>query len=171
MTDVGQALGSRRQRWGAVAHWARVGPAGWHPVLTGLGFYLGIQLALNSTLMPEGIVFLWPPNALLLCALLTSPAQRWPAHLAAALLAELAADWSQFGALPSLAFGLVNGGEALLGAALLTRGRQFDFRFERLSDALRFCVAVPLLACGSAALFGAAVYYADAQAREAYTTY
>jgi diguanylate cyclase (GGDEF)-like protein/PAS domain S-box-containing protein len=171
MTDLEHGVSSSRLSWSGLTRWGRVGQAGWHPVLTGLGVYLGIQLALISNLMPEGIAFLWLPNALLLCALLTSRAQHWAAHLAAALLAELVADWSQFGVLRSLAFGLVNGGEALLGAALLTRGGRVDFRFERLADALRFGVAVPLVACASAALFGAALHLADAQAHEAYATY
>jgi integral membrane sensor domain MASE1 len=54
-------------------------------LLVALGYYLAARLGLALTLQPHPISTLWPPNALLMAALLLVPARsRW-VLLAAAL--------------------------------------------------------------------------------------
>ena len=54
-----------------------------------LGYYVGARLGLSLTYWPNPISALWPPNAILLAALLLLPTRRWPLAVAAALPAHL----------------------------------------------------------------------------------
>src|SRR5437762_11518073 len=73
----------------------------WRPVVTGLwvfvGYYLGAKIGFALTFQPHPISVLWPPNSILVAALLlTSPRTWWlvllaafPAHLAAQLQSQV----------------------------------------------------------------------------------
>ncbi|MET0378173.1 MAG: MASE1 domain-containing protein, partial [Spongiibacteraceae bacterium] len=70
--------------------------AGW-AVLVALAYFLATQLGLAFTLQPQQVSTLWPPNAILLAALLlTRPSQWWlfllaafPSHLLAQLIQDV----------------------------------------------------------------------------------
>lgn len=109
--------------------------------------------------MPEGIAILWPPNALLLAALLMLHPSRWWPCFPAVVVAELAADHGVFTVVESLAFAGVNIGEAAATAGLLRAlvGNSFDF--GRFSHVLAFGAIGVVLVPAFAAVFGASVYY------------
>ncbi len=133
--------------------------AWWHPLLAGLGFYAAALLASTTTLMSEGIVFLWPANAVLLVALLRSPRRRWPGFLAAMLVAEVLADSDHFTLLQSVLFGLVNAGEVTLAALWLGRlDAPPRFSFDRLRAVSAFCLGVLGVTCALAGAAGALVF-------------
>ncbi|MFE8072454.1 diguanylate cyclase [Marinobacteraceae bacterium S3BR75-40.1] len=127
----------------------------------GLLYYLGAYLGVAYGGLPSGIAVLWPPNAVLLAALLRWPPRHWPLLAVAVLVAELAADYPAFTLLEALLFGLVNVAECTLAAFILQRvlarfGEVPDWEAPR--DFGLFVVVVFFLASPLAAFAGAAVY-------------
>jgi diguanylate cyclase (GGDEF)-like protein len=120
-------------------------------------YYMGARLGVSYTVMPEGIAILWPPNAVLLAALLCFGGRGYAGFALSALAAELAADLPAFTLAEALCFGLVNLAEATLAAWLLRRW-QFNARFSAISDLAKFVLAAPLLAALAAAVPGAFTY-------------
>ena len=92
----------------------------WPALLVALGYYFAARLGFVFTLQPDPISTLWPPNALLMAALLLAPARSWWVFLAAALPAHLAAEL-QSGVPLAMVLGwfVSNCSEALLGAGLV----------------------------------------------------
>lgn len=124
---------------------------------TGLGYYLGAVLGVAASAMSEGIAIFWLPNGILLAALLLVPRRDWPLHLAAAVLAELAADLPTFTLAQAFGFAAVNLFECLLAAYLLQRVAR-PFALDRLRHVVLFGLYALVVACGLAALLGASVY-------------
>jgi len=85
-----------------------------------VGYYLAARAGLAFTLQPHPISTLWPPNALLMAALLLSPPRSWWVLLAAALPAHLLAEL-QSGVPLAMVLGWFasNCSEALIGAGLV----------------------------------------------------
>ena len=86
-------------------------------VLVGTAYYLGARLGLALTFEPHPISPLWPPNAILLAALLLTPPRSWGWLLLAAFPAHLAAEL-QSGVPTAMVLGwfVSNCSEALIGA-------------------------------------------------------
>lgn len=126
------------------------------PFATGLGYYLGAVLGVAASSMSEGIAIFWPPNGILLAALLLVPRRDWPLHLAMAVLAEIAADLPTFTLAQALGFAAVNLFECLLAAWLLQRVAR-PFALDRLRHVAAFGLIL-IFASGLAALLGAAIY-------------
>lgn len=127
-------------------------------LIVGLGYFLAAYLAVNYALTPEGIAIVWPPNGVLLAALLVRPQREWVWYLAAIIPAELIADYPLFTVPHALAFALINGGEAFLAAWLL-RGRDGPpFTLSDLRETVRFGLFAILVASMSAAVLGAWVH-------------
>jgi two-component system sensor kinase FixL len=81
------------------------------------GYYLGSQLGLALTFKPIPVSVMWPPNSILLAALLLSPYRRWWLMLACAFPAHLIAEME--GGVPLrmiLCWFVSNCSEALIGA-------------------------------------------------------
>src|SRR6478672_11490908 len=95
-----------------------------HLLIIGLwvfaGYYLGCKIGFALTFQPHPISVLWPPNSVLVAALLLTPPRSWWVVLLAALPAHLAAQL-QSHVPPLMIFGwfLSNSCEALIGAGLL----------------------------------------------------
>ena len=88
--------------------------------LTGLGYYLGAKLGLALTFQPHPIAVLWPPNSILLAALLLTPLRGWWIAITAAFAAHLAAEL--LGGVPlamALCWFVSNSLQALIGAGLV----------------------------------------------------
>jgi PAS domain S-box-containing protein len=111
----------------------------WLAVFLAAAYYAGAQLGLALTFKPHPIAALWPPNAILLAALLLARPRSWPLLLAAALAAHLAAELQ--GGVPLimvLCWFVSNAFEALLGAIFIRRLIPGPFRFTRLRDLVLF---------------------------------
>jgi two-component system sensor kinase FixL len=91
-------------------------------LLVAAGYYLGAKLGLALTFSPHPISVLWPPNAILMSALLVAPVRWWGLPIAAAFPAHLAAELQ--GGVPLamvLCWYLSNVSEALIGALFVRR--------------------------------------------------
>jgi signal transduction histidine kinase len=96
-----------------------------------IAYYLGAKVGFALTFRPLPISILWPPNAILLAALLLLPPRSWWIAIVAALPAHLAGE-IQGGVPTSMVVGWFasNCSEALIGAAAvlyLTRGEALRF--------------------------------------------
>jgi PAS domain S-box-containing protein len=102
-------------------------------LIVGVAYYVGALTGLALTMQTQPVSTLWPPNAILLAALLLTPPRIWPFLLLGALPAHL---WVELrsGIPLRMAFSwfVSNSSEALIGAGLM---RQID-RSPRL-DSLR----------------------------------
>ena len=97
----------------------------------GVSYYLGSILGLLLRLPPSTPSVIWPPNALLTCALLLVPTRRWHLvlipSLAAHLFVQLRTDWPV--TLVLLLF-LTNSAEAILAAGGLRLLSETPTRFD-----------------------------------------
>src|SRR6187402_1270867 len=70
---------------------------GWQPIticlLVFVGYYLGARIGFSLTFQPHPVSVLWPPNSILLAALLLTPPRIWWLVLIAAFPAHCAAQW------------------------------------------------------------------------------
>lgn len=121
-----------------------------------LGYFLGAKLGIATNLPPAGIVVVWPPNAVLLVALLLVRRPHWWMFVLAAIAAEVVADVPQYPLWAAISYGLVNSTEAVVAASLLLVTRAVPI--GGVWDYLRFVAIGPVLASALAALLGAAVY-------------
>src|SRR5262245_57578099 len=114
--------------------------------MVAVGYYLAARLGFALTLQPHPISVLWPPNALLMSALLLAPVSWWWVLLAAALPAHLLAEL-QSGVPLAMVLGWYasNCSEALIGAALVRRFVPGALRLDSLRSLSIFLV------CGAAA--------------------
>ena len=95
-------------------------------VATAAAYYLGARLGAAIRYPSSLHSVLWPPNAIVLAALLLVPIRRWWLCLAALLPAHLAVMPAEFPWLAILGIFVTNTGQGVLSAALirrLTRGR------------------------------------------------
>lgn len=91
-------------------------------VAVAVAYYLGARVGFALTPNPQPVSTLWPPNAILLGALLLAPRRVWPALLLAALPAHLAAELGSGVPLPMVVCWYVsNSSEALIGAMAMRR--------------------------------------------------
>jgi PAS domain S-box-containing protein len=116
------------------------------PVLAAIAYYLGAEAAFAIGTLTQQFAPFWPPNVVLLCALLVAPRRRWPLYIAAAFPAHVLAEWGVAMPLPQLlaAFGC-NVSVALLNAiavSWLLRGPAWLRGLRNASLYLLFAVIV-----------------------------
>ena len=111
------------------------------------GYYLGARLGFALTFQPHPVSVLWPPNSILLAALLLTPPRIWWLVLIAAFPAHCAAQW-QSNVPPSmiLSWFISNCGEALIGASLTRYFIRGPLRFVNLRNVGIFCLCAALFA-------------------------
>lgn len=103
------------------------------PLLVAVAYYLGARVGFNLTIASQPVSMLWPPNAILLGALLLAPARAWPVFIAAALPAHLAVELNDgVKASMMLCWFISNAAQAVLGAALMRRALPGITRFDNL---------------------------------------
>src|SRR3981189_3040841 len=92
------------------------------PVLAAIAYYLGAEVAFAIGTLTQQFAPFWPPNVVLLCALLVAPRRHWPLYVAAAFPAHVLAEQGVAMPLPQLlsAFGC-NVSITLLNAIALSR--------------------------------------------------
>jgi len=111
-----------------------------------LAYYFGAKIGFALTFQPHPISVLWPPNAILLAALLLTPVRVWwlillavfPAHLAAQLQSNVPPAMI-------LSWFVSNSFEALIGAVGLRLLIQGPVRFDRLRNLAIFALSCVFL--------------------------
>ena len=122
-------------------------PFDWRLPVIGLcvfaGYYLGAKIGFALTFHPYPVSVLWPPNSILVAALLLTPVRIWWFVLLAAFPAHCATQLqSHVPPLMILCWFVSNSSEALIGASLtryLVRG---PIQFTSLRNAGIFCLCV-----------------------------
>jgi PAS domain S-box-containing protein len=122
-------------------------PFEWRLPVIGLcvfvGYYLGAKIGFALTFKPYPVSVLWPPNSILVAALLLTPPRIWWFVLLAAFPAHCATQvQSHVPPLMILCWFISNSSEALIGAGLtryLVRG---PIQFTSLRNAGIFCLCV-----------------------------
>jgi two-component system sensor kinase FixL len=116
-------------------------------LLITLAYYLGAKIGFALTLRPHPVSVLWPPNSILLAALLLAPVRVWWVILLAAFPAHLAAQLQ--GNVPStmiLCWFISNSCEALIGAGCVRYLIDRPVRFDRLRNVGIFILFAVFLA-------------------------
>jgi two-component system, LuxR family, sensor kinase FixL len=105
-------------------------------------YYLGCKVGFALTFRPHPVSVLWPPNAILLAALLLTPVRLWWVILLAAFPAHLAAQL-QSNVPPAMIFCwfVSNSCEALIGAGCIRFLVDRPVRLNRLRNVAIFCFA------------------------------
>jgi len=116
-------------------------------VMLAVGYYLAARIGFAFTLQPHPISTLWPPNALLMAALLLAPTRAWWLLLAAALPAHLLAEL-QSGVPTAMVLGWYasNCSEALIGASLVRALVPGTLRLDSFRNAGTFLLCGGLVA-------------------------
>jgi PAS domain S-box-containing protein len=110
------------------------------------GYYLGAKIGFALTFKPNPLSVLWPPNSVLVAALLLTPPRLWWFVLLAAFPAHCAAQWqSDVPPLMILCWFISNSSEALIGAGLTRYLARGPFRCTSLRNAAIFCLCVVLV--------------------------
>jgi len=122
-----------------------------HLLIIGLwvfaGYYLGCKIGFALTFQPHPISVLWPPNSVLVAALLLTPPRSWWVVLLAALPAHLAAQLqSHVPPLMIFCWFVSNSCEALIGAGLMRYLVGGPIRFVTLRNVGLFCLCVVFIA-------------------------
>src|SRR5687768_4842857 len=116
-------------------------------VLVGVAYYIGAKIGFALTLKPYPVSTLWPPNSILLAALLLTPTRSWWLLLLAALPAHLAVELQAGVPVPMvLSWFVSNSTEALIGAGCVRRLIKGPLRFGRLRDVSIFIMFAAFLA-------------------------
>ena len=107
------------------------------------GYYLGCKIGLALTFKPHPVSVLWPPNSILVAALLLTPPRVWWFVLLAAFPAHWAAQLqSQIPPLMILCWFISNSCEAVIGAGLMRYLVGGSIRFTTLRNVGFFCLCV-----------------------------
>ncbi len=119
----------------------------WRLLVIGLwvfiGYYLGCKIGFALTLTPHPVSVLWPPNSILVAALLLTPPRIWGLVLLAAFPAHWAAQLqSHVPPLMILCWFISNSCEALIGAGLTRYLVGGPIRFTTLRNVGIFCLCV-----------------------------
>src|SRR6478752_8235430 len=122
----------------------------WRKLTTALlvfvGYYLGAKIGFALTFQPHPVSVLWPPNSILVAALLLTPPRIWWFILLAAFPAHWAAQL-QSGVPPLmiLCWFISNSCEAMISAGLTRYLVGGPIRFRSLRDAGIFCICAVLV--------------------------
>jgi len=103
-------------------------------------YFLGAKIGFALTFQPHPVSVLWPPNSILLAALLLTPVRIWWVVLLAAFPAHLAVQLES-GVPPTMIFCwfVSNSCEALIGAGCIRYLIDRPVRFDRLRNVGIFC--------------------------------
>src|SRR4029079_7711483 len=111
------------------------------------GYYLGCKVGFALAFKPHPVSVLWPPNSVLVAALLLTQPRNWWVVLLAALPAHLAAQLqSHVPPVMIFCWFLSNSCEALIGAGLMRYLVAGPIRFVTLRNVGLFCLCVVFIA-------------------------
>jgi two-component system sensor kinase FixL len=123
----------------------------WQPVLASLfvalGYYAGVKVGFALTFHPHPISALWPPNAVLLGALLVTPVRWWWMLIAAVLPAHLNAQLdANVPTAMVLGWFVSNVSEALIGAVFVRHFVAGQLKLDSLRSVIVFILFAAILA-------------------------
>src|SRR6476659_6902609 len=111
-----------------------------------VGYYLGAKIGFALTFQPHPVSVLWPPNSILVAALLLTPPRVWWFVLLAAFPAHCAAQLqSHVPPLMILCWFISNSCEAVISAGLTRYLVGGPIRFRSLREAGIFCLCAVLV--------------------------
>src|SRR3954469_9140080 len=114
--------------------------------LTSLGYYLGSLIGFTLTFQPHPVSVLWPPNSILLAALLLAPSRAWPVLLLAALPAHIIVQLqSQIPVPMMLCYFISNSCEAIIGAVCIRYFFRGPIRFDTVRTTVIYCIFAALV--------------------------
>ena len=117
------------------------------PLLTCIGYYMGSQIGFALTFRPHPVSVLWPPNSILLAALLLTPTRSWGFVLLGALPAHCLVQLQTHTPVSMMiCYFISNSCEALIGAACTRYFVRGQLRFDTLRSTAVFCLCGALLA-------------------------
>jgi PAS domain S-box-containing protein len=100
-------------------------------LLVCVGYYLGAWVGFALTIHPSPVSTLWPPNSILLAAMLLAPTRSWPVLLLAAFPAHLAIQLANGVPMTMIILYFIsNCSEALVGAFCVRRLTGGPLRFD-----------------------------------------
>jgi len=112
-----------------------------------VAYYVGAKIGFALTAAPLPVSTLWPPNAILLAALLLAPVRWWPGVLLAAFPAHLAVELGSGVPLSMvLSWFVSNSAEALIGAAGVRRFNDRPAQFDSFRQVGVFVLFAAILA-------------------------
>jgi PAS domain S-box-containing protein len=127
------------------------------PLLVGVAYYCGAEAAFAIGTLTQMFAPFWPPNVVLLCALLLAPQRRWWAYVLAAFAAHLAAERGVAMPVPQLLMAFAcNVAVALLSAVLLRRALTGPPWLGDLRKASLYLLITVMLSPGLVAFAGGA---------------
>ena len=114
-------------------------------LLVGVGYYAGAKLGFALTFQPHPVSTLWPPNSILLAALLLSRPRSWWFLLLAAFAAHLLVQINaEIPTAMILCWFVSNCSEALIGASILRYLAKSEPRFDNTQHVSWFILAALL---------------------------
>lgn len=115
-------------------------------LLLAVTYFVGARAGFALTSPHAPVALLWPPNAVLLAALLLSPHRTWPVLIVAVLPAHMLAGMSVNVPLSMvLCWFVSNVAEALIGAFAIRAYLRHVPRFDRFRDVVVFLLCAPLV--------------------------
>ena len=113
----------------------------WAGLLTCCGYYLGSLVGFALTFRPHPVSVLWPPNSILLAALLLTPPRAWLVLLLAAFPAHVVSQLQSHVPLPMMfCYFITNSCEALIGAGCIRYLVRDPIRFDSQRSTTIFCL-------------------------------
>jgi PAS domain S-box-containing protein len=110
-------------------------------LLTALGYYAGSVTGFTLTFQPHPVSVLWPPNSILLAALLLTPPRAWIVLLLATLPAHIISQLQSQIPLPMMfSYFISNSFEAIIGAGCIHYLVRGPIRFDNLRGTAIFCI-------------------------------
>jgi two-component system, LuxR family, sensor kinase FixL len=127
-------------------------------VATAAAYWIGTQVGLLLTPAGLPVSLMWPPNAILLAALLLAPVRQWPWYVSAILPVHLMTQMVHgIPLVTSAGWFVTNITEALLGAFLLRQLRSPRELFQTLTGVLLFLSIAVIGATGLTSFLDAGV--------------
>jgi PAS domain S-box-containing protein len=110
-------------------------------LLTSVGYYVGSLIGFTLTFQPHPVSVLWPPNSILLAALLLTPPRAWGILLLATLPAHIVSQFQSHIPLSMMfCYFISNSCEAIIGAAGTRYFIGGQVRFDSLRNTAIFCI-------------------------------
>jgi PAS domain S-box-containing protein len=139
--QAGRALSGAFRSRTAEENSAQIAPVAVSALLVFVGYFLGAKIGFALTFQPHPVAVLWPPNAVLLAALLLTPFRIW----GILLLAAFGAHWvvqlqSDVPPWMILCWFISNSCEALIGATTIRHFVGPHVRLDRLRTVAMFCL-------------------------------